>query len=101
MNAIKANSVGVGIASVLGYIAGAAGVIVAIIQSIEENQALLSGTNKAAGVAGLALIALTNGGRHYQAAKLPGSAADTELAKLSAEARTNAETVPPDEVDHA
>lgn len=94
-------SVSIGITSVLGWLGAAAGVVTAVTQSLQEHQDLLTHGNKAAGIAGLTLLALTNGGRHYQAANLPGSAqVGAVLDELPAALRGVPVLAVPPDADH-
>lgn len=63
------NEVPVGLGSVLGILGTAAAAVTCLVQSVSENQALLNGQNKPAGVIAFSLAMLTGLGRMYQAAQ--------------------------------
>lgn len=89
------NKVTVGLATKLGLAKTLFFGLVAIVQSIEDNQALLHGTNKPAALLAFGSGIVTIGGRMYQAAHLPGGdqvaalTADipAELAELAADSQ--------------
>ena len=58
----------VGLGTVRGIVSTVAAGVIAVVQSIQENQALLNGNNKAAGIAMFASAILTMLGRQFQAA---------------------------------
>lgn len=110
MPAMKTSSqVSIGLGTQLGLVGTLAAGVLAIVQSAEHNQALLSGANKPAAIIAFAAPILTALGRMYQAAHLPkadavaGLTADipAELASLAAEAQANVAQVQasPDHVD--
>ncbi len=65
----------VGIGTYTGLVVTIASAAIAIAQSINDNQALLTGQNKAAGVIAFAAPIATALGRMFQAAQLPKAAA--------------------------
>lgn len=99
----------VGPASVLGWLAAAAGIVTSTVQSLEGSGALTAGAGKWPAILGVAALVATNLGRQFQAAHLPKAAAVAEkvaelpsaLEALAAEAQKNVAVVQahPDGVD--
>ncbi len=85
----------VGISTIVGYSLLASGLLPVVIKIIQEGSIALNGPEAAFALAGVILGGITSIGRYAQAhaaLSSPGSAeAEAELAKLSAEARENAQ----------
>ena len=78
-------NVPIGPSSVLGWLAAAAGLLTTVVQSIENNGALVSGPGKWPAILGVVVLAATNLGRQFQAARLPVEAKAAEsIARLAA-----------------
>lgn len=74
------SQVSIGPASILGWIAAAAGIVTSTVQSLETGGALVSGPGKWPAILGVVALAATNAGRQFQAAHLTKAAAVAETA---------------------
>lgn len=103
------SQVSIGPASILGWIAAAAGIVTSTVQSVEGSGALASGPGKWPAILGVGALLATNLGRQFQAAHLTKAAAVASdvakvpavLEQLAAAAQANVATVQahPDGVD--
>lgn len=93
----SSSNVSIGPASILGWLAAAAGLLTTAVQSLENSQALVAGPGKWPAILGVGALVATNLGRQFQAAHLTKAAVVTAdvakvpdaLAALAAEAQAN------------
>jgi hypothetical protein len=63
----------VGLATILGLVGTGAAIVTSVVQSLEANQAVLTGQSKPAGILGAVLLSVVVGGRMFQGANPGGS----------------------------
>lgn len=91
----------IGPATIIGWALALAGIIAAVVISIEENETLFTGSSSLPVKLAAGIVIATNAGRHYQAAKLPGAEQVGEVIDALPPELQGAPTVvpPPDNDD--